>query len=86
MLLHCLTLVWLFFLSILPPLRGSPGLSLDIILHSNPYNLPLTASTYYSEDIFIKLFSAKPLTNTAWTGMTLSFPEVQTNKLIKALE
>jgi hypothetical protein len=59
---------------------------IDRILHCNPYNLPLRASTYYSEDPFNKLFSAKPLTNTAWTGMTLSLPNFQPNKLTKALE
>ena len=59
---------------------------IDRILHCNPYNLPLRASTYYFEDPFNKLFSAEALTNTAWTGMTLSLPEFQPNKLTKALE
>jgi hypothetical protein len=61
-------------------------LQIDRILHCNPYNLPLRASIYFSEDPFNKLYSAEPLTNTAWTGMTLSLPECQPNKLTKALE
>ena len=59
---------------------------IDRILHCNPYILPLRASTYYLEDPFNNLFSAEPLTNTAWTGMTLSLPKIQPNKLTKALE
>ena len=59
---------------------------IDRILHCNPYNLPLRASTYYSEDPFNKLFSAEPITNTVWTELTLSLPELQPNKLTKALE
>jgi len=59
---------------------------IDRILHCNPYNLPLRAQTYYSEDPNHKLFSAEPLTNTAWTGVTLSLPEFQPDKLTKALE
>jgi hypothetical protein len=38
------------------------------------------------ENPFNKLFSAEPPTITAWMGMTLSHPEFQLNKLIKALE
>jgi hypothetical protein len=59
---------------------------IDRILHCNPYNLPLRPSTYYSEDPFNKLFSAAPQTNTPWTGITLSLPEFQPNKLTKAVE
>ena len=72
-----------------PNLRQTPlhdCFQIDRIIHCNPYNLPLRANTYYSEDPLDKLFSAEPLTNTAWTGMTLSLPEFQPNKLTKALE
>ncbi len=59
---------------------------IDRILNCNPCNLPLRASTYYSEDPFDKLFSAEPLTKSAWTGITLSLPEFQPKNLTKALE
>ena len=59
---------------------------IDIILHYNPYNLPLRANTYYSEDPLDRLFTAEPLKKTAWTGMTISLLELQPNKLTKALE
>jgi hypothetical protein len=59
---------------------------IDRILYCNPYILPLRASTYYSEVPFNVLFFSEALTNTAWTGMTLSLSELQPNKLTKALE
>jgi hypothetical protein len=59
---------------------------IDRVLHCGPYNLPIRANIYYSEDPYHQIFSAKPLTNTAWTGMTLSLPEFQPDKLTKALE
>jgi hypothetical protein len=38
---------------------------INIILHCNPYSLPLRANTYYSEDTFNKLFSSEPLNKEA---------------------
>ena len=48
---------------------------IDRILHCNPYNLPLRAQTYYSEDPLNNRLSSEPLTDTAWTGTSLSLPE-----------
>jgi len=56
------------------------------ILHFNPYNLPLRANTFYSEDPFNKLCSAEPLTEMAWTGVTVSIPEFQPKNTTIALE
>jgi hypothetical protein len=47
----------------------------DRILHCNPYNLPLRAQAYYSEDPLNNRFSSEPLTYTAWTGTSMSLPE-----------
>jgi hypothetical protein len=59
---------------------------IDRILHSNPYNLPLRAQTYYSEDPLNTLFTSESLTDTTWTGTSMPLPEFQPSKLTTALE
>jgi len=59
---------------------------MDRVLHCNPYNLPLRAKTYYSEDPFNSIFSSELLTNTSWTCTTIPLPEFQPDKLTTALE
>jgi hypothetical protein len=48
---------------------------IDHILRCNPYNLPLRAQTYYSEDPLNNIFSSELLKDSAWTGTSISLPE-----------
>jgi hypothetical protein len=59
---------------------------IDRILHCNPYNLPLRAHTYYSEDRLNNIFSSEPLTDTAWADTSKSLPELHPQKLTTELE
>ena len=59
---------------------------IDRILHGNPYNLPLRAKTYFSEDPLNTMFSSEPLTDISWTCTSMSLPEIQPNKLTTTLE
>ena len=59
---------------------------IDRVIHCNPMNVPLEAPIYHSAAPEDNAFSAEPLTNTSWQGMSLSLPLHHAAHLTTALE